>query len=250
MKAKKGMVAKAIGGRTVRPCDVCLRERAHWYCAADEAYLCEHCDGSVHSANSVARRHERVRFAAGCTKLEAGFNGGLIFPGARKRARSSRPHPHGGGQRSIKSKVGIKDELVADPPAVPVPADFSIGDINLNLRLDDDDYDDDDDELLPQVPTFVPMAEELCGSRTRNVVECPVVEQFKGGDQLKGDCGGADLGSCDFDQFLNSETDLSGFGVDMDMDVESIIGHGLDEGLGVLGLCSGNWDEKRILQFR
>lgn len=251
MKAKKGMVAKAIGGRTARPCDVCLRERARWYCAADEAYLCEKCDGAVHSANAVARRHERVRFAAGCAKVEAGFNDGLIFPGTRKRARSSRPHPHGAGPRSFKSKVGsVKDELVADPAAVPVPADSSAGDINLNLRADDDDYDEDDDDLLPQVPTFVPMAEELCGSRPRDVVECPVFEQYKGGDELKGDCGGADLGSCDLDQLLNSETDLSGFGVDMDMDVESIIGHGLDEGLGVLGFSTVNWDEKRVLQCR
>lgn len=247
MKAKKGMVAKAIiGGRTVRPCDVCLRERARWYCAADEAYLCDRCDGSVHSANSVARRHERVRFEAGCAKLEADLNGGLIFCGARKRARSSRPHPHGSGQRSVKSKLGVRAELAADPPAMAVPEDSSAGEFNLNLRVDDDDYDDDDDELLPQVPTFVPMAEELCGStRMRDVVECPVVEQYKGGDEIKGDCGGADLGSCDFDQFLNSETDLSGFGVDMDMDVDSII-----EGLGVLGFPNSNWDDKRILQLR
>lgn len=250
MKAKKGMVAKAIGGRTARPCDHCMRERARWYCAADEAYLCENCDGSVHSANSVARRHERVRIAPGCAKLEDGFNGGLIFPGARKRARSSRPHPHGGGQRSVKPKLGAKDELVADPPEVPVPVDSSAGDINLNLRLDDDDYDYDDDELLPEVPTFVPMAVELRGSRTRDLSECLVVDQCKGGDELKADCGGVDLGSCDFDQFLNSETDLSGFGVDMDMDVESIIGHGLVEGLSVLGFCSSNLDEKRNSQFR
>lgn len=40
---------------------MCGKERARWYCAADEAYLCERCDGSVHSANAVAKRHERVR---------------------------------------------------------------------------------------------------------------------------------------------------------------------------------------------
>lgn len=57
----------------------------------------------------------------------------------------------------------------------------------------------------------------------------------------------ADFGSCDFDHFLNSETDLSKFGFDMDMEMESLDRHELDEGLGMLGLCSDNWDEKRIL---
>ncbi|MCO5584716.1 hypothetical protein L7F22_038648 [Adiantum nelumboides] len=53
-----------IAGRGARACDMCGKERARWYCAADEAYLCERCDGSVHSANAVARRHERVRLGS------------------------------------------------------------------------------------------------------------------------------------------------------------------------------------------
>ncbi|KAG6544859.1 hypothetical protein Mapa_013549 [Marchantia paleacea] len=64
-KAIGGMAAAmAIAGRAARPCDVCGRERARWYCAADEAYLCETCDGSVHNANALASRHERVRLSA------------------------------------------------------------------------------------------------------------------------------------------------------------------------------------------
>ncbi|KAL3698270.1 hypothetical protein R1sor_012346 [Riccia sorocarpa] len=55
--------AMAIAGRSARPCDVCGRDRARWYCAADEAYLCEPCDSSVHGANALASRHERVRLA-------------------------------------------------------------------------------------------------------------------------------------------------------------------------------------------
>ncbi|KAL2644959.1 hypothetical protein R1flu_012546 [Riccia fluitans] len=55
--------AMALAGRSARPCDVCGRDRAGWYCAADEAYLCEHCDASVHNANALASRHERVRLA-------------------------------------------------------------------------------------------------------------------------------------------------------------------------------------------
>ena len=52
--------ANAMGGKTARACDGCLRKRAGWYCAADDAFLCQGCDTSVHSANQLARRHERV----------------------------------------------------------------------------------------------------------------------------------------------------------------------------------------------
>nr|AIE41596.1 zinc finger protein CONSTANS-LIKE 5 [Lagerstroemia indica] len=50
-----------MAGRSARACDNCVRKRARWYCAADDAFLCQSCDSSVHSANTLARRHERVR---------------------------------------------------------------------------------------------------------------------------------------------------------------------------------------------
>ncbi|CAM6027393.1 unnamed protein product [Sphagnum balticum] len=50
-----------MAGRICRACDVCGMQRARWYCAADEAYLCQRCDASVHGANALARRHERSR---------------------------------------------------------------------------------------------------------------------------------------------------------------------------------------------
>lgn len=53
--------AMAIAGRASRACDVCGSQRARWYCEADNAHLCHRCDQSVHSANALARRHERVR---------------------------------------------------------------------------------------------------------------------------------------------------------------------------------------------
>eukprot|EP00250_Pteridium_aquilinum_P017685 c23740_g1_i1 orf=524-2311(+) len=59
--AGNGMVGMVIAGRAARACDGCMKERARWYCAADLAYLCEHCDAEIHTANTVARRHERVR---------------------------------------------------------------------------------------------------------------------------------------------------------------------------------------------
>ncbi|KAM7275025.1 hypothetical protein ACFE04_016891 [Oxalis oulophora] len=63
-------MANAVGGKTARACDSCIKQRARWYCAADDAFLCQVCDASVHSANPLARRHERVRLKSTPTKLK------------------------------------------------------------------------------------------------------------------------------------------------------------------------------------
>ncbi|KAJ4795683.1 B-box zinc finger family protein [Rhynchospora pubera] len=41
-------------------CDVCERSEATVLCCADEAALCWQCDGVVHAANKLARKHQRV----------------------------------------------------------------------------------------------------------------------------------------------------------------------------------------------
>ncbi|GJN23554.1 hypothetical protein PR202_gb11214 [Eleusine coracana subsp. coracana] len=53
-------VAAALGARTARSCDGCMRRRARWHCPADDAFLCQACDAAVHSANPLARRHHRA----------------------------------------------------------------------------------------------------------------------------------------------------------------------------------------------
>ncbi|KNA23362.1 hypothetical protein SOVF_025470 [Spinacia oleracea] len=50
-----------VGGKTSRACESCLKRRARWFCAADDAFLCHACDSLVHSANELAGRHKRVR---------------------------------------------------------------------------------------------------------------------------------------------------------------------------------------------
>ena len=112
--------AMAIAGRASRACDVCGSKSARWYCAADEAYLCEGCDNQVHSANSLALRHERVRLAPNgapgkghrkntssstevVKKIREESPSSLDFSTkqlhspvlpCRKRSRTGRPHPH------------------------------------------------------------------------------------------------------------------------------------------------------------
>lgn len=47
-------------------CEFCGAERAVVYCKSDSACLCLHCDGCVHSANSLARRHTRSLLCDKC----------------------------------------------------------------------------------------------------------------------------------------------------------------------------------------
>nr|QTY32133.1 BBX transcription factor [Oxybasis rubra] len=44
-------------------CDVCESAAAVFFCAADEAALCNSCDEKVHRCNKLANRHVRVRLA-------------------------------------------------------------------------------------------------------------------------------------------------------------------------------------------
>ncbi|XP_057841652.1 zinc finger protein CONSTANS-LIKE 6 [Cryptomeria japonica] len=100
-------MAMAIGGREIRPCDACGTKRARWFCGADGAYLCHACDTSVHSANSVACRHERVRLTHNGI-LSSGLmaDGQSSWP--RKRIRSKRRQKIGTGLLCLNAKQGLK----------------------------------------------------------------------------------------------------------------------------------------------
>ncbi|CAK9259772.1 unnamed protein product [Sphagnum jensenii] len=111
--------AMAIAGRSTRACDVCGVQRAHWYCAADEAFLCENCDGGVHNANAVALRHERVRLAPNGTptaKLprHSSTSQCHLSKASSKRSRSSRPHAHDRDPLSKLCKSSKNSEGVHD----------------------------------------------------------------------------------------------------------------------------------------
>ncbi|KAK7409937.1 hypothetical protein VNO78_00352 [Psophocarpus tetragonolobus] len=53
-------------------CDVCQERRAFVFCQQDRAILCKDCDGSIHSANELTRKHNRflltgIKFSATAT---------------------------------------------------------------------------------------------------------------------------------------------------------------------------------------
>ncbi|XP_031092288.1 B-box domain protein 30-like [Ipomoea triloba] len=58
--------AAAVSGRV--SCELCDSE-ASLYCQADDAFLCRKCDGWVHGANFLARRHIRCLLCGVCRSL-------------------------------------------------------------------------------------------------------------------------------------------------------------------------------------
>ncbi|PKI49176.1 hypothetical protein CRG98_030424, partial [Punica granatum] len=54
-----------------RSCDFCRAANAVVYCNSDSARLCLHCDGYIHSANSLASRHSRWFLCNRCSSQPA-----------------------------------------------------------------------------------------------------------------------------------------------------------------------------------
>ncbi|KAL9311664.1 Zinc finger protein CONSTANS-LIKE 7 [Arabidopsis thaliana] len=74
-----------------RGCDACMkRSRASWYCPADDAFLCHNCDASIHSANHLAKRHERVRLQSSSSPETADKTTSVWYEGFRRKARTPR----------------------------------------------------------------------------------------------------------------------------------------------------------------
>ncbi|XP_051147509.1 zinc finger protein CONSTANS-LIKE 16 [Andrographis paniculata] len=128
--------AGAVGGRTARPCDNCLLKRARWFCAADDAFLCQACDRSVHSANQLAGRHHRVRLSTASFKVCGGDSGGgsSWHRGFSKKART---------QRRPASKF-------------PPPPSFDYQAIPLVPEINAEEFlpEEKDDHLLHRVPDW------------------------------------------------------------------------------------------------
>lgn len=218
-------VANAVGGKTARACDSCIRKRARWYCAADDAFLCQACDTSVHSANPLARRHERVRLKTASFRLPATDSLENSMPswhqGFTRKARTPR-HGKPAGHPSFKS-----DELSPNPlPFVP------------EIGAEETSYDDNEEQLLYRVPIFDPFVAELCQSTTSNDAATTVANDTETADVSAGETKtglvagqGHDVDS--LHGFLPSDMDLAEFAAD----VESLLGKGLDnESFGMEGL--------------
>ncbi|XP_065860716.1 zinc finger protein CONSTANS-LIKE 6-like [Euphorbia lathyris] len=195
--------ANALSGKTARACDGCSRRRARWFCVADDAFLCQSCDESVHSANQLASRHERVRLET------ASFKASDFSPtwhqGFTKKART--PRHNKSNQQLIKNEEK-KVSLNYNNHNNPLPLVPEIGNEESNC-------DEDEDDLLYRVPVFDPFDAELCGNHDqigiRNEEGRIVFDKSEDLDNLPG--------------FLPSDMDLAEFAAD----VENLLGKGLDE---------------------
>ncbi|KAM5567720.1 zinc finger protein CONSTANS-LIKE 16 [Rosa sericea] len=213
--------ANVVGGKTARACDSCIKKRARWYCAADDAFLCQACDSSVHSANQLARRHERVRLKTASSTLKSSTNSGSCdksevpswHRGFTKKARTPR---HG--------KSGTHRNRF---PLVP------------EVGADDLSYEENEEEqLLYRVPVYDPFVAELCTSPNSNTVSNDVngnESKAVSKPNYSGVGNGNSSSSHGFD--LPSDMDVADFAADVD----SLLGRGLDddecfgmEGLGLL----------------
>ncbi|KAG8062306.1 hypothetical protein GUJ93_ZPchr0003g17236 [Zizania palustris] len=160
--ASAAATGAALGARTARACDGCMRRRARWHCPADDAFLCQACDASVHSANPLARRHHRVRLPTASSSTGSSPRGSAPcavddpdapawLHGLKRRPRTPRSKL-GGGKHEVAAAT-----LAAAASAVPdleVEESGIVGDI-------DHQGGDDDEDLLYRVPVFDSMLAEL-----------------------------------------------------------------------------------------
>ncbi|KAB2634042.1 COL domain class transcription factor [Pyrus ussuriensis x Pyrus communis] len=63
----------ATANNWARVCDTCRAAACTVYCRADSAYLCSGCDATIHAANRLASRHERVWVCEACERAPAAF---------------------------------------------------------------------------------------------------------------------------------------------------------------------------------
>ncbi|MFS8017795.1 putative transcription factor C2C2-CO-like family [Helianthus anomalus] len=231
MVSSETKLANVVGGKVARACDNCLRKRARWYCAADDAFLCQSCDGLVHAANPLARRHERVRLKIASLKLSS-----LDKPtsppwhqGFTKKPRT----PRGGSHHKHASRQTSKSEEggVSFNPLHLVP----------EIGSDDATTVACEEQLLYQVPVFDLFAAELCLSGNSSEAVIPVKQPEVtlsppvDCDHHRGSKLTLDSNSLN-GLVLPSDMELAEFAAD----VENLLGKGLDEeafamdGLGLL----------------
>nr|XP_027124823.1 zinc finger protein CONSTANS-LIKE 16-like [Coffea arabica] len=217
MMITEGKTANVLGGKTARACDSCLKKRARWFCAADDAFLCQACDTSVHSANQLASRHERIRLATSS-----------FMPIETKGDENSLPTWHQGFTRKARTPRNNKASLVHQPKDEEKMAKANPLPLVPEISGDETSPDESEEQhLFCRVPVFDPFAAELCSELSDEV------------QNIQADKGTHDeiLTSNELNVLLNDDQDLDIpelIASDAELaefaaDVESLLGTGLDE---------------------
>ncbi|KFK44524.1 hypothetical protein AALP_AA1G267800 [Arabis alpina] len=193
-------LANAVGAKTARACDSCVKRRARWYCAADDAFLCQSCDGLVHSANPLARRHERVRLksASPAVAKHSNHEAATWHHGFTRKART----PRGGSGK--KNHQSVFHDLVPE--------------ISVEDQTETDSYELEE-QLICQVPVLDPMvAEQFLTDVVEPKIEFPMMRMI---DDLEEEDNVVE--SC-LNGFFPTDMELEEFAAD----VETLLGRGLD----------------------
>ncbi|KAL3512253.1 hypothetical protein ACH5RR_024970 [Cinchona calisaya] len=219
MMTEEGKVANALGGKTARACESCLKKRARWFCAADDAFLCQACDSSVHSANQLASRHERVRLETSSCKAKA------VETKQDENSSNSQPTWHQGFTRKARTPRNPKAKAKANSNSFPLVPE-TISDETYNSP----DESDQEQLIFCRVPVFDP----------QNI---QVDESFSANHELdlllKDDHQDLDI---DHPEMIVSDAELAEFAAD----VESLLGAGLEEEDSLLDVS--NIEDKRVVK--
>ncbi|XP_043715631.1 zinc finger protein CONSTANS-LIKE 16-like [Telopea speciosissima] len=230
-------VASAIGGKTARACDSCVRKRARWYCAADDAFLCQGCDASVHSANSLARRHERVRLKTASLRPPNEDDNSSSF-------QNSLPSWHQGFTRKARTPRNAKSTM--KPPKTEESIPLNPLPLVPEMGSDEASPDENEEQLLYRVPVFDPFVAELCTSTASSEAAAPATTTSCTVSAVENESKASFPVAMDnLPEFLPSDMDLAEFAAD----VESLLGRGLDENsfcMEGLGLLSAKEEERNM----
>ncbi|KAG1334900.1 zinc finger protein CONSTANS-LIKE 16 [Cocos nucifera] len=215
---KQRSSAGALGAKTARACDSCLRRRARWYCAADDAFLCQACDSSVHSANRLARRHHRLRLKTSSFSHPSSTGSDDAPPpwlhGFRRKARTPRGKP---------------------APAGPPKLEPLVPDLEVDEKLNTEE-----EHLLYRVPIFDPVLAEFCSPPSLDDANAPT-DEAKPAVQQPPEHAHVSAAAAGFHP---SDLDLAEFAAD----VESLLGRGLDDDtfcIDALGLTDSAEDDDK-----
>ncbi|CAL9774183.1 unnamed protein product [Musa acuminata subsp. burmannicoides] len=203
--------SSAVAGKTARACDGCGRRRARWYCAADDAFLCQNCDSSVHSANPLARRHNRIRLktatSSGAPDVDSDDSAPSWLRGFKRKARTPRPHQH--------AKTA-SEARTAHPTTVPELVETSL-----------DETEDEEQQLIYCVPVFDPAFAEFRSPPPLDDSNAPSGNEAKPTMDLS-ECTPASTPTINtanrLAAFLPSDMEIAEFAANM----ESLLGGGLD----------------------
>lgn len=221
--AASASAASVVGAKTARACDSCIKKRARWYCAADDAFLCQACDSSVHSANQLARRHNRVLLKTASSLKSSTTT-------SSNNNSSQVPSWHGGFTRKARTPRHGKSVTPRNRfPLVP------------EVGADDVSYEENDEEqLLYRVPVFDPFVAELCTTSPNSNTD---INGNESKAVLLPNYYGDNGNSSSHGFHLPSDMDLAEFAADVD----SLLGRGLDDdecfGIQGLGLMDSNEKE-------